>query len=107
MAKPWRTEIELLQTYRRHKTFTHTTTTDNAEDAVLVGGAMEEGNKICFIVDLNDAYVEFDESATSTSMLIPAGTGYSDDNLYIADKISIKNATAGQNTRIRGIVWGR
>ena len=105
-TKPWRQEIELLQHYSRHKTFTHTTTSANAETVVDVDGLMEECNKVSFIVELGDAYVEFDDDATTSAMLIPQDEGYFDEDIYIGTKISIIRAS-GTNVRIRGIVWGR
>ena len=65
---PWRQEIELLQNYQKHKTFTYTTTSANAEDAITLAGNMEECNKVSFIVELGDAYIEFDGDATTSSM---------------------------------------
>ena len=105
-TRPWRQEIELLQHYSRHKTFTHTTTSANAEVVVDVDGLMEECNKVSFIVDLGDAYVEVDGDATTSAMLIPQDEGYFDEDIYIGTKISIIRAS-GTNVRIRGIVWGR
>jgi len=105
-TRPWRQEIELLQHYSRHKTFTHTTTSANAETVVNVDGLMEECNKVSFIVELGDAYIEFDDDATSSAMLIPQDEGYFDEDIYIGTKISIIRAS-GTNVRIRGIVWGR
>ena len=77
--RPWRQEIELLQHYSRHKTFTHTTTTANAETVVDISTIMEECNKVSFVVELGDAYVEFDANATTSAMLIPQDEGYFDD----------------------------
>ena len=105
-TRPWRQEIELLQHYSRHKTFTHTTTSANAETVVDVDGLMEECNKVSFIVELGDAYVEFDDDATSSSMYIPQDEGYFDDGIWIGSMISIIRAGA-DNVRIRGIIWGR
>lgn len=105
-TRPWRQEIELLQHYSRHKTFTHTTTSANAETVVNVDGLMEECNKVSFIVELGDAYIEFDDDATTSAMLIPQDEGYFDEDIYIGTKISIIRAS-GTNVRIRGIVWGR
>ena len=105
-TRPWRQEIALLQHYSRHKTFTHTTTSANAETVVDVDGLMEECNKVSFIVELGDAYVEFDDDATTSAMLIPQDEGYFDEDIYIGTKISIIRAS-GTNVRIRGIVWGR
>ena len=49
--KPWRNEIELLQHYSKHKTFTVTTTDGNATNVVLIAGNMEEANKVSLIVE--------------------------------------------------------
>ena len=105
-TRPWRQEIELLQNYPKHKTFTYTTTSANAETAVDITAAMEECNKVSFIVETADAYIAFDEDATTSKMLIPTNEGYFDDSVYIGTKISIIRA-AGTNARIRGIIWGR
>ena len=102
---PWRDQIELLQNYTKHKTFTFTTSSASAEDAVVLAGNMEECNKVSFIVETADAYIEFDDDATTSSMLIPANEGYFDDSVWFGTKISIK-AVSGQ-PRIRGILWGR
>ena len=103
---PWRDQIELLQNYTQHKTFTYTTSSSSAEDAVVLAGNMEECNKVSFIVETADAYIEFDADATTSSMLIPANEGYFDDAVWIGTKISIIRA-GGTNARIRGIIWGR
>ena len=105
-TRPWRQEIELLQNYPKHKTFTFTTSSGSAETAVDVGAAMEECNKVSFIVETGDAYIAFDEDATTSSMLIPANEGYFDDSVYIGSKISIIRSSS-TNARIRGIIWGR
>ena len=105
-TRPWRNEIELLQNFSRHKTFTHTTSSGAAETVVDVGALMEECNKVSFVVELGDAYVEFDGDATTTAMLIPQDEGYFDSDIYIGSKISIIRAS-GTNVRIRGIIWGR
>ena len=100
----FRQEIELLQQYSKHKAFTYTTTSSSAEDAVTL--AMSEANKISFVVELADAYIEFDGDATTSSMLVPQNEGYFDDGIWIGTKISIKRA-GSTNARIRGIIWGR
>ena len=105
-TNPWRQEIELLQHYSQHKSFTHTTTSASAEDVVTISGNMEEANKVSIIVELGDAYVEFDGDASTSSMLIPQDEGYFDDAIYVGTKISIIRAS-GTNVRIRGIIWGR
>ena len=105
-TKPWRQEIEILQSYSKHKAFTYTTTSANSETAIDLGLAMEEVNKVSFVVELDDAYIEFDGDASTTTMLIPQDEGYFDDAIYISSKITIMRAGA-TNARIRGIVWGR
>ena len=104
-TRPWRQEIELLQNYSKHKTFT-VTSGDTAATAVDIANNMEECNKVSFVVELNDVYVEFDGDATTTSMLIPQDEGYFDDSVYIGSKISIIRA-GSTDTRVRGIIWGR
>ena len=105
-TRPWRQEIELLQNYPKHKTFTFTTSSGSAEDAVTLAGEMEECNKVSFVVESADAYIAFDETATTNSMLIPQNEGYFDDGIWFGTKISIIRAS-GTNARIRGIIWGR
>jgi len=107
MPSPWRQEIELVQNYSKHKTFTVTTTTDNATDVVLISQSMEECNKISLIVELGAAYIEFDADASTTAMYVPQDEGYFDDSIYLGTKISVKNAVNGTNVRVRGIIWGR
>jgi len=102
--RPWRQEIELLQNYSKHKSFTFTTTGSSAEDAVSI--SMEEANKVSFVVELADAYIEFDGDATTSSMLIPQNEGYFDEGIFVGSRISIKRA-GSTNVRIRGIIWGR
>ena len=104
--KLWRQEVELLQNYGKHKAFTYTTTSGSAEDAVTLAGVMEEANKVSFVVESGDAYIEFDGTATTSSMLIPENEGYFDDGVWFNEKISIIRAS-GTNARIRGIIWGR
>ena len=103
---PWRQEIELLQNYTKHKTFTVTTSDANATDVVLTAGNMEECNKVSLVVETGDAYIEFDGDATTSSMYVPADEGYFDDSVYIGTKISVIRATS-TNVRVRGIIWGR
>jgi len=105
-TRPWRQEIELLQNYSKHKTFTVTTTDANATDVVLVTGNMEEANKISLVVETGDAYIEFDADATTSSMYVPADEGYFDNDVWIGTKISVIRATS-TNVRVRGIIWGR
>ena len=44
-TRPWRQEIELLQNYSAHKTFTFTTSSANAEDAVVLAEAWKSVTK--------------------------------------------------------------
>ena len=105
-TRPWRQEIELLQNYPKHKTFTFTTSSGSAQDALLLAGSMEECNKVSFVVETADAYIAFDETATTSSMLIPQNEGYFDDGIWFGTKISIIRA-GSTNARVRGIIWGR
>ena len=102
----FRQEIELLQNYQKHKTFTFTTSSSSAETALNIASNFEEVNKISFVVELGDAYIAFDETATSSNMLIPQNEGYSDSGIYAVDKLSVIRS-ASTNVRIRGIAWGR
>ena len=104
--KPWRNEIELLQNYPKNKTFTYTTSSANAETAVDITTAMEECNKVSFVVESAAAYIAFDEDASTSTMLVPQDEGYFDDSVYVGTKISIKRE-GSTNARIRGIIWGR
>ena len=102
----FRQEIELLQNYAKHKTFTYTTSSSSAETALDIAANFEEINKISLVVELGDAFIAFDETATSSNMLIPQNEGYSDSGIYVADKLSIIRASS-TNVRVRGIAWGR
>ncbi len=102
----FRQEIELLQNYPKHKTFTFTTSGASAETALDIGANFEEVNKVSLVIELADAYIAFDETATTSNMLIPQNEGYSDSGIYVATNLSIIRA-ASTNARIRGIAWGR
>ena len=105
-TRPWRQEIELIQNYPKHKTFTFTTSGASAETVVDISSVMEECNKVSFIVEQADAYIAFDKTATTTDMLIPANEGYFDDSVFIGSTISVIRA-GGTNVRSRGSRWGR
>ena len=103
-----RTQIELMQPLPNYRGYTVTTTDANATTVIDVAAVMEEANRITFVVELGDLYINFGGAATSdgTSMLIPAGTGYTEDNIRITGIISVMRV-GETNGRIRGGVWGR
>ena len=107
MPALWQEEARTWQPYTKHKSFTHTTSTDAVEEVFTVAGNAEYFQKISLICETNDLYVEFDGDAGTTTLLIPAGEGYSDTNIYIETNFTVKNVTPGSNGRIRGIAWGR
>ena len=109
MAAPKiRTQIELEQPLPSWRGFTATTSAATATTVVDVATIMEEANRITFVVELGDLYINFGGAATSdgTSMMIPAGTGYTEDNIRITVIISVMRV-GETNGRIRGGVWGR
>ena len=69
---------------------------------------MEEANRITFVVELGDLYINFNGAATSdgTSMLVPSGTGYTEEMIRVTGLISIMRVGT-TNGRIRGCIWGR
>ena len=103
-----RTQIELEQPLPNFRGFTSTTSDANASTVLTVSSIMEEANRITFVVELGDLYINFGGEATSdgTSMLVPAGTGYTEENIKITGIISILR-TGTTNGRIRGSIWGR
>mgnify|MGYP001582557907 CR=1 FL=1 len=98
-------QIELSQPLRLNQGFTYTTTSGAAETAVTLN-RMNFANSIAIVVELADAYIEFDRTATTSSMLMPANSAYTEDNISIDSTISILRVGAA-NARIRGILWGR
>jgi len=109
MAAPKiRTQIELEQPLPTFQGFTKTTDDANALTVLDVSTVTEEANRITFVVELGDLYINFGSVATSdgTSMLVPAGTGYTEDNIRITGIISVMRAGT-TNGRIRGGVWCR
>ena len=103
-----RSSIELRQPYEKFKTFTLTTSGSTASTILTVSDYMIEANKITIIVDRDDLYVYFGGDATGdgTSMLVPAGTGYTEDGISFNGAISIMRANP-TNGRIIGAIWGR
>ena len=107
-APDLRTQIELMQPLPNYRGFTKTTTDANATTVIDVAAVMEEANRITFVVELGDLYINFNGAATSdgTSMLVPAGTGYTEELIRITGLVSIMRVGT-TNGRIRGAVWGR
>ena len=106
-VRPWRQEIELLQNYPKHKTFTLLSA--NGTEGLIeldFSASMEETNKISLVVELGPAYLAFDETATANGMYVPQDEGYFDDSIFIGTKISVLKAT-NTDVRGRGIAWGR
>jgi len=103
-----RTGIELMQPLPNYRGFTVSTSDANATTVITASSIMEEANRITFVVELGDLYVNFNGAATSdgTSMLVPAGTGYTEEEVRITGLISIMRVGT-TNGRIRGCVWGR
>ena len=103
-----RTQIELMQPLPNYRGYTVTTTDANATTVIDVAAVMEEANRITFVVELGDLYVNFNGAAASDGsyMLVPAGTGYTEEEIRVTGLISIMRV-GGTNGRIRGCVWGR
>ena len=99
--------FELMQPFEAFKPFYKTTSGSSAETVMTVSSFMTEANRLTLMVDKGDLYVNFngDASSDGTSMLIPAGTVYTEDFIRLTGKISILRA--GQfNGRIIGAIWG-
>ena len=103
-----RSRIDLVQPYESFKPFSLTTSGETAQTVLTVSDNMVEANKITLVVDKGDLYINFNGTATSdgTSMLIPAGTGYTEEGIAINGAISVIRADES-NGRIIGAVWGR
>jgi hypothetical protein len=97
-----------MQPLPNYRGFTLTTSSASATTVIDVASVMEEANRVTFVVELGDLYVNFNGAATSdgTSMLVPAGTGYTEEMMRITGVISVMR-TGTTNGRIRGCVWGR
>ena len=107
-APELRTQIELMQPLPNYRGFTVTTSDASATTVIDVASVMEEANRVTFVVELGDLYVNFNGAATSdgSSMLVPAGTGYTEEEMRITGLISVMRVGT-TNGRIRGCVWGR
>jgi len=103
-----RSFIELDQPYDAFKPFSFTTSSADSETVLTVSSFMTEANKITLIVDKADLYITFNGTATTdgTSMLVPAGTGYTDEGIQITGAISVIRSDQS-NGRIIGAIWGR
>ena len=103
-----RTQIELMQPLPNYRGFTVTTTDANATTVIDVAAVMEEANRVTFVVELGDLYINFNGAATNdgTSMLVPSGTGYTEEMVRVTGLNSIMRVGA-TNGRIRGCIWGR
>ena len=103
-----RTQIELMQPLPNYRGFTATTASASATTVIDVSSIMEEANRITFVVELGDLYINFNGAATSdgTSMLVPSGTGYTEEMIRVTGLISIMRVGT-TNGRIRGCIWGR
>ena len=104
-----RSFIELDQPYDAFKPFSFTTSSSSAETVLTVSSFMTEANKITLIVDKADLYINFGGTATTdgTSMLVPAGTGYTEEGIQITGPISVIRSDQSMNGRIIGAIWGR
>jgi hypothetical protein len=99
--------FELVQPYDAFRPFYRTTSGATAETVITVSSYMSEANHLTLTADKADLYVNFNGDATTdgTSMLIPAGTGYTEDFIRLTGIISIMRA-GNHNGRIIGAIWG-
>jgi len=102
-----RSGLELMQPFEAFKPFGLTTAGSEAETVFTVSDFMTEANHITLVVDKADMYINFngDATVTGTSMLIPAGTGYTEEFIRLTGKISVIRA-GSFNSRIIGAIWG-
>ena len=107
-APDLRTQVELMQPLPNYRGFTTTTSSASATTVIDVSTIMEEANRVTFVVELGDLYINFYGAATNdgTSMLVPSGTGYTEEMVRVTGLISIMRVGA-TNGRIRGCIWGR
>ena len=107
-APELRTQIELMQPLPNYRGFTLTTSSASATTVIDVSSVMEEANRITFVVELGDLYINFNGAATSdgSSMLVPSGTGYTEEMMRITGIISVMRVGT-TNGRVRGCIWGR
>lgn len=107
-APELRTQIELMQPLPNYRGFTLTTSSASATTVIDVSSVMEEANRVTFVVELGDLYINFNGAATSdgSSMLVPSGTGYTEEMMRITGIISVMRVGT-TNGRVRGCIWGR
>ena len=107
-APDLRTQVELMQPLPIYRGVKATTSSASATTGIDVSTIMEEANRITFVVELGDLYINFNGAATSdgTSMLVPSGTGYTEEMIRVTGLISIMRVGT-TNGRIRGCIWGR
>ena len=92
----FRTDIETRQVLPKKAAFTRTLSSDSSETVIDLTAYMQEAVKLSLIIDLNDVYINLDSAATSSassdgtvhSILIPAGSGYTEDNIFISGSIT-------------------
>ena len=103
-----RSSIELRQPFEKFKPFSLTTSGSAANTVLTVSDYMIEANKITIVVDRDDLYLNIGSDATTdgSSMLIPAGTGYTETGISFNGTISVIRANQS-NGRIIGAIWGR
>ena len=103
-----RSSIELRQPFEKFKPFSLTTSGSAANTVLTVSDYLIEANKITIVVDRDDLYLNIGSDATTdgSSMLIPAGTGYTETGISFNGTISVIRANQS-NGRIIGAIWGR
>ena len=103
-----RSSIELRQPFEKFKPFSLTTSGSAANTVLTVSDYMIEANKITIVVDRDDLYLNIGSDATTdgSSMLIPAGTGYTETGISFNGTISVIRANQS-NGRIIVAIWGR
>ena len=97
-----------MQPLPNYRGFTLTTSSASATTVIDVSSVMEEANRVTFVVELGDLYINFNGAATSdgSSMLVPSGTGYTEEMMRITGIISVMRVGT-TNGRVRGCIWGR
>ena len=106
--QPWRQEIELLQNYSKHKSFTYTTTSADAETAVDVDGS--HGIVAGDVLLIDSEYMTVESVSTNTLTVTrgaydsEAGNHNDDTAVMNAFKFSVpvnNSGAAGTNGVVR------